>query len=79
MNEETTRQRNRLWRLLFLATQEPDLCLADARFCLVCFDELQEMQSSETISGNDRPIVLRHAARRHRRIQVELEELSSIF
>jgi hypothetical protein len=26
----------------------------------VCVDKLQEMHSSETISGNDGPVILRH-------------------
>src|SRR5271165_4570861 len=36
---------------LLLAVQKLDLSIADRRLCFVCFDEAQEMQSSETISA----------------------------
>jgi len=45
--------------------QKLDLCIAECRLCFVEFDEPQEMQSSETISGNNRPSISCKSAAAH--------------
>jgi hypothetical protein len=48
-----------------LPAQALDLCLAYWRLCLVCFDELQEMHTAFSVSGNDRLTVWSNSATRH--------------